>query len=69
MIICILQKSKGASQVALVVKSPPANAGDKGDTGTIPGSGRAARRRKWQPDFVFLPGKFHGQRNLVGYIP
>ena len=26
-------------------------------------------RRKWQPTPVFLPGKFHGQRNLVGYNP
>ena len=25
------------------------------------------RRRKWQPALVFLPGKFHGQRSLVGY--
>ena len=25
-------------------------------------------RRKWQPIPVFLPGKFHGQRSLVGYI-
>ena len=24
-------------------------------------------RRKWQPTPVFLPGKLHGQRNLVGY--
>ena len=24
-------------------------------------------RRKWHPAPVFLPGKFHGQRNLVGY--
>ena len=23
-------------------------------------------RRKWQPSPVFLPGKFHGQRSLVG---
>ena len=23
--------------------------------------------RKWQPTSVFLPGKFHGQRSLVGY--
>ena len=22
---------------------------------------------KWQPTPVFLPGKFHGQRRLVGY--
>ena len=26
-------------------------------------------RRKWQPTPVFLPGKFHGQRNLAGYSP
>ena len=26
-------------------------------------------RRKWQPSPVFLPGKFHGQRSLVGYCP
>ena len=25
--------------------------------------------RKWQPAPVFLPGKFHGQRSLVGYSP
>ena len=25
--------------------------------------------RKWQPSPVFLPGKFHGQRSLVGYSP
>ena len=24
-------------------------------------------RRKWQPTPVFLPGKSHGQRSLVGY--
>ena len=26
-------------------------------------------RRKWQPTTVFLPGKSHGQRSLVGYSP
>ena len=26
-------------------------------------------RRKWQPILVFLPGKSHGQRSLVGYNP
>ena len=26
-----------------------------------------AWRRKWQPTPVFLPGKFHGLRSLVGY--
>ena len=27
------------------------------------------QRRKQQPSTVFLPGKFHGQRSLVGYSP
>ena len=31
----------GASQVALVVKNPPANAGDMRDMGSIPGSERS----------------------------
>ena len=26
-------------------------------------------KRKWQHTPVFLPGKFHGQRRLVGYSP
>ena len=26
-------------------------------------------RREWQPSTVFLPGEFHGQRNLVSYCP
>ena len=30
-----------ASQVMLVVKNPPANAGDVEDVGSIPGSGRS----------------------------
>ena len=35
------QTSFQTSQVALVVKTPPANAGDVRDTGLIPGSGRS----------------------------
>ena len=26
-------------------------------------------KRKWQPIWVFLPEKFHGQRSLLGYSP
>ena len=26
-------------------------------------------RREWLPTPVFLPGEFHGQRNLAGYNP
>ena len=36
---------------------------------SIPGSGRLPWRRAWQPTSVFLPGKSHGQRSLVGYCP
>ena len=50
-----------------VIKNLPAHAGDARDTGSISGSGRW--RRTWQPTPVFLPGKFHGQRSLVGYSP
>jgi len=35
-----LKVSQRDSQVALVVKNPPANAGNIRDTGSIPGSGR-----------------------------
>ena len=31
--------------------------------------GKIPRRRKWQPTPVFLPGKVHGQRSLIGYRP
>ena len=55
---------EGASQVVLVVKSLPANAGDPRDVGSIPGWGR-------------VPGGGHGnplqlsclERNPVGYSP
>ena len=31
--------------------------------------GKILWSRKWQPAPVFLPGKSHGQRSLVGYSP
>ena len=31
--------------------------------------GKISSRRKWQPTPVFLPGKSHGRRKLVGYSP
>ena len=40
-----------------------------GDPGLIPGLGRSTGEGKWQPTLVLLPGKFHGQRSLVGYRP
>ena len=36
-----------AFQVVLVVKNPPANAGDVRDTGSIPRLGRFPWRRAW----------------------
>ena len=60
---------EGTSQVILLVKNLPTNAGNVRDTGLIPGSGRFPWRRKWQPTPVFLPGESHGQRSLVDYGP
>ena len=37
--------------------------------GFDPWIGKISWRRKWQPNAIFLPGKSHGQRNLVGYSP
>ena len=34
-----------------------------------PSVGKILWRRRWQPTPVFLPGKSHGQRSLVGYCP
>ena len=34
-----------------------------------PWVGKIPWRRKWQPTLVFLPGKSHGQRSLVGCSP
>ena len=38
-----------ASQVALMVKNPPANTGEIKDAGVIPGSGRSLRGRHGNP--------------------
>ena len=55
-----------ASQVALVIKSSPTNAGDVRDVGSIPGWGDALEEGITP---VFLPGESHGQRSMVGYSP
>ena len=52
---------KGASLVAQTVKR--LSAMQETWVGKIPW------RRKWQPTPVFLPGKSHGLRSLVGYCP
>ena len=58
-----------ASQVALVVKYPPANAGDIRDVSSIPGSGRSPGGGYGNPLRVFLPGESHEQRSLAGCSP
>ena len=53
-----------------MVKNLPANAGDAGRRlGFDAWVGKIPWRRKWKPTPVFLPGKSHGQRSLVGYSP
>ena len=49
------------------VKNQPANAGDAGDTDSVPRSGSSPG--VGGPIPVFLPEGFHGQRSLVGYRP
>ena len=55
-------------EVVLVVKSPPANAGDIRDR-FKPEVRKSPWRRAWQPTPVFLLGESHGQRSLVSYSP
>ena len=57
-----------ASQVALVVKNLPASAGDPGDGGSIPGSGRSPGGGHGNP-LQYSCLLAHGQRRLVGYNP
>ena len=64
-----LQYSLRASQVAQVVKNPPAKAGDITRHGFDPWVGKVPWRKAWQPILVFLPGESHGQRSLAGYSP
>ena len=46
------------------MKNPPAN---PRHTGSIPGSGRFSGGGNGESTPVFLPGKSHGQRSLMGY--
>ena len=47
---------------------PPANAGEAGDPGSIPGLGDPLEKEMvTMPGF--LPGKSHGQRSWEGYSP
>ena len=57
------------SQVMLVVKNLPANAGDIKRCGFDLRVQKIPWRRKWQLTPEFLPRESHGQRGLGGYSP
>ena len=50
-----------------VVKNLPAHAGDA--VSVNPAVKKVPWSGKWHPTPVFLPGKSHGWRDLVGYSP
>ena len=56
-------------QVVLVVKNPPANAGDIREVGSIPGLGRVPRGGHSNPLQYSCLENPHGQRSLVLYSP
>ena len=59
---------RGASQVTLVVKNPPANAGDTCKRhGFNPCVGKVPWRRKWHSTPVLLAGESHGPKSLASY--
>ena len=55
------------AQHSIVVKNPPANAGDLRDVGSVPGLGGSPGEGQFNP--VFDPGEYHGQRSLAVYTP
>ena len=60
--------TKGASQMELVVKNLPANAGDKRHW-SDPWIRKIPWKKAWHPTPVLLPRKSHGWRSLVGCSP
>ena len=57
----MILKSAGA-------KNPPTNVGDARDLGLLSGQ-RSLPGEETATHPSILPGKFHGQRTLVGYSP
>ena len=52
--------------MALVVKNPPANAGDIRDTGSLSGSGRSPKGEHGNPLLLFSHSESHGWRSQAG---
>ena len=70
LLLCNWLLLSNASQVAVVVRNPPASAGD---TETCVWSlgrvGKISLEKRMATTAMFLPGESHGQRGLVGYRP
>ena len=73
-----IEKNRNVTEVQNRVSSGgldgKASAYRAGDLGLIPGSGRSSGEGnvnplQYSPSPVLLPGKSHGQRNVVGYTP
>ena len=60
---------KWASQVALVIKNPPANVRDVRDAGSIPRLGRSTEQGHGNPLQYSCLENPSEQRNLAGYSP
>ena len=58
-----------ASQVVLVVKNAPDNAGHPRDADLIPGWGRSPGKGHGNPLQYSCLENHHGQRTLAGYSP
>ena len=59
--------SMDASWLSQVNNPPAMQETDVGDGCSNPWVRKIPWKRKWQPTPIFLPGKFHGQRSLVGH--
>ena len=66
---CVFMLIIRSSQVALMVKTPPANAGRHKRHGFNSWVEKIPWRRAWQPIPVFLAWESHGSRGLAGYGP
>ena len=58
-----------ASQAVLVVKNPPASAGDIRHVSSVPGSGQSPGEGNGNPFQYPCLENAHGQRSLVDYSP
>ena len=67
--IIIPYMTMGVSQVALVVKNLPANAGDSRDVGSIHALGRSPGGGHGNPLQYSCLKNPHGQRSLASYSP